>query len=276
MSNNMSQTLLIFLIALFLNTGCSSLKYLDSYSGYKGNPNKVESTLFIDDNVKGTKSVYYYDSFGRNIKDEIYKKDGTISSLINYEYDRNGNLIQYKSYNNDGSLRTTISYSYNKWGQEIKKTHNRTTKSTISKTTYDRKNKTAVTSINDGDGAFIEYIKLKYDKNWNKLEIISHTEIGNQRSIIKYKYDEHGNKILSESYDKDNDLNTFYASTYDSYNNRIRVQRFNKDLENKTVLVNDTKTIYKYDKMGNYTEQTHIRIGSNRRTTTKNKYYYSN
>ena len=162
-----------FLIILILFSNCSSsLKYLNAFHGYNGNPIEVKSYAYDSElensNEKGIYTITFYDSKGRNYKSKSFFSDGAPTDGGHYyhTYDKYGNKIQFISRLKDSIVLVEVNFKYNKNGQEIEKTHIRDNKKTITKTTYDDEKRTATIISKRFDGSIKEHSIKIFDKKW--------------------------------------------------------------------------------------------------------------
>lgn len=259
---------------------CSNLKYLDAFDGFKNKPKEIESTTFrvkyIDSlpNEKiAFKEIYFYDSKGRKFKNKSFNSDGSLSSGgWNYYYDKFGNITQNTLYNKDSSIIIQNNYKYNKFGQQIEREYISYGKKSITKNIYDRKNRIQEIIGKKSDGSFKEKAIQQYDKQWKKKELISYDIKSQQKSRIEFFYDKNGNENQSKWYDSQNKLYEYSNSTYNSKNDRIRIKKY-RIRNGESKLVNDIKTEYKYDEIGNCIEEKLI-LNGKVSWITKNKFKY--
>lgn len=256
-----------FLIVITLtNSSCSSLKYLDAYHSYNSKPHKVEtsyySIVYVDSAPKEQKKstyVEYFDPQGKKYKQEVFNPDGTQrNGGATYEYDNHGNLTKELNYNVDGSLQYQLDNKYNRWGQRTEHTNTDPSRDrkTITKTSYNRKEKSAILDGKYDDGAFFDFVKIRYDNKWRRIEAISHDPYGNPKTIIRNIYDERGNETISNWYSPNNVLGSYYITTYNSENDKIRHQKFSLNIDGQMKIAFDETHQYKYDDKGNWTEKT--------------------
>jgi len=196
-------------------------------------------------------STSFYDKEGRIIRDEIYRRNGSVEVLYQYEYNTKGKLEFLRMNGND------IRYYYD-------------TKDSIEKTeTYDK------------DGNLEEITKYSYIKNGNsshpetradsniqvtviynffdKNDRLATTEHSDEGIIYKtsYYYDDAGNKILEKSFEN-NDLVESHKYVY----KLGKISREEIDGESKTIKTYDdkeqlvksisgnTEQYFKYDNAG--------------------------
>lgn len=269
-----------FLIIIIILGGCSNLKYLDEFDGFKNKPKEVESTKFrikyVDSLPKeemAFKYIYFYDSKGRKFKSRSFKSDGSPSSGgWSYSYDKYGNETQITIYNIDSTINVQNNYKYNKFGQQIEREYISSGEKSITKYFYDQKNRIQKIIIKNEDGSFRENAVQRYDKQWRKIELTSYDAQGKQKSRIEFFYDERGNENQSKWYNSENKLYEYYNSTFNFKNDRIRIEKYR--IENgESKLVSDTITQYKYDEKENCIEERLIYNGKIS-WITKNKYKY--
>jgi hypothetical protein len=149
--------------------------------------------------------IYKYDTNGKIIEKTEYI-NGDLSLKYNYKYNSKGNLVEKLTFLNNGVLETKEFYKYDLNGHPIE---------TIQY--FNGKLRLRVNYKYDTKGNIIEeidYIKTngisrmqktlnKYDKNGNKIEIITSGDTNHPltdanekfRLIEKYEYDERGNWI---------------------------------------------------------------------------------
>lgn len=269
-----------FIICILFISCTSSLKYLNKFDGFNGKPEKIESTKYkveykdsISTETMAYKTIDFFDSKGRKTKTLMFKSDGSPSTGgIYYSYDKFGNQVKSIMYNRDGTINLENQYKYDNYGNEIERVYLSGNRKSITKTIYDRKNKTLRITGKYSDGSFKEDAIQKHDDKWKKTELISFDSNGDQETRIEFFYDKTGNAIQSKWYNSENELYEYYNSTYNLKNDRIRIEKY-RISNGEPKLVDDTKTAYEYDEKGNLIE---VRSNSNEQTTwiTKNEYQY--
>lgn len=269
-----------YIIVILVLGSCSSLKHLDAFDGFKGKPRKVESTNYrikhfdgLTKREMGFKEVYFYDLKGRKIKMTSFKSDGSPSSGgSSYLYDKYGNEIQNTLYKIDGTINIQINYKYNQFGQQVEKEFIRNGKKSITKSSFDRKNRVQKIIGHKNDGTLNEIAIQKFDQKWREIELISYDNFNKQKSRIEFFYNKDGNQIQSKWYNAENIIYEYYNSTFNINNDKIRIEKYRIN-DGKPKLISDSRIEYKYDKKGNCIEE---RIISNGKTTwlTINKYKY--
>ena len=285
MNKKLIKKIYYFLIVITLtNSSCSSLKYLDAYNSHNSKPHKVESTFYrvvyvdsIPEEQKRSTYVTYFDSKGRSYKLEIINPDGKLRSEVLYKYDNQGNLLKELNFNVDGSLQYRLDNKYNRWGQRTEHTNTNPERKrkSINIISYNRKEKTAILDGKYDDGSFFDFVKIKYDNEWRRIESISHDPSGNPTTIIRNIYDERGNKTTSNWYNSNNVLSSYYITNYNSENDKIRHQKFSLNNNGQMKIAFDEKYLYKYDDKGNWTEKTTFTDGK-KTVITKKSIKYSN
>jgi len=241
----------ILLIILIIFSSCNTrLKFLDKYSGFKGEPKKVESMYFkIDyrDSLLSEKLAFklitFYDEKGRKIKNLEYKSDGTPSSRGQYyNYDKYGNRIRTIFYNIDSTLNVENLYKFNDYGKETERIYIYRNKKSITKSIYDIKKRTKQI---DGQNSII-----KYDKKWKEIEYVNYDSIGKQESRTEFGYDQNGKLNSYKYYNSNNKLYKFSKLTFNKYNAPlISISYLVKDKD--TIHDKTTSFKYEYDKNNN-------------------------
>ena len=164
-----------------------------------------ESDSRIDKKTKEptiwNKDIFYYDSLGRNYKNEIYgytflqyynTENKIISSLFitpddssrsNYKYDKNG----YLRHKYGGLTKNNIFYKTNEKGQITKKTTNSYLGDEVDEYYYD-KNGNKIKVISDADNSHRVY-DIIYDKN-NRItkELSPWALFGLIRGGVEYEF----------------------------------------------------------------------------------------
>lgn len=271
----------IFIIFIIL-VGCNSnLKYLNNYDGYKGKPKKVEETSYkiefkdslFRENYTG-KIIVFYDLKGRKIKTMLYKSDDTPSvGGIYYSYDQYGNEIETVMYNIDSTINSKNKYKYNKYGQQIENIHiSGSNIKSITKSDFDRRNRTEEIIGIQGDGGFKEFAVQKYDEKWNVTELISYDSIGRQETRIELEYDENDNKNSSKWYNAKDELYNIYKTTFDKQNHPI-ISFSYRVKGNDTILEQVERIEYKYYENNNIKERKFI-YNDKPAYILRYKYYY--
>jgi len=256
----MKKTLFILFVIFFsCNT---SLKYLDKFDGYKGKPKKVESTTYkieykdsIANEKMAFKHIEFYDSSGRKTKTLTYKSDGSPSSGgWSYEYDKLGNQTKNILYNRDSTVNVENLYKYNKYGQQTEKVYISDNRKSVTKSIYDRKNRTEQIIGKNSNGSFTENAIQKYDEKWHKIELISYDSIGKQKTRIEFEYDKSENLNSYKWYNSSNELYNFSKTAFNKNNDPIISIGYN--VKNKDTIINKTtKFEYQYDEKNNIIEE---------------------
>lgn len=245
--------ILISISIVFLS--CTNLKHLTPFDGYNGKP-KIVETLGYTINKDSIKELFifeafYFDKKGRMVKSIEYENEERkpLRVYIN-KYDNKGNIVELNYSNLDGTDSHTVYYSYNRYGQLLKEE----SRKIVHKYTYDRKNRTAELKSNFKNGKFHDRITFKFNKNWQRTELVTYDETGDITLIYKEEYDENGNVIKVSSYDDKEQLIRFTEILYDKQNKTYESKKYKID-NNDTTLVNISKWHYSYDKYDNVIEE---------------------
>ncbi len=263
--------LLIAISILFLN--CTNLKYLTPFDGYKGIPKIVETEVYTikKDSIKELSSVdvFHFDKKGRMIKWlDYYGQERKPAGAWHYKYDKKGNIIEFSNSEPDGTVGHSIHYGYNKYGQLLTEE----SPTVLKKYTYDRKNRTAELKSFYKNGKFHDLAIYRFNKNWQRIELVTYNESGEITLIHKSEYDENGNAIKESRFRDKNKLNSFSKSNFDIHNNRTDSKAY-EIINSDTALVRINKWSYSYDSYNNIIEE---KVISDNRTTkiTQNKITY--
>jgi YD repeat-containing protein len=153
-------------------------------------------------------STSFYDTEGRIIRDEIYRRNGSVESLYEYEYNSRGKLEFLRMNGND------IRY-YNDAGDSIIKAETYDKKGNLEEITrfsYTENGKVAHDET--GDDSQIKKILIKNIVSNHRLIATEHSDEGVLFKTI-YSYDTAGNKILEKSFEN-NDLAESHKFEYKS------------------------------------------------------------
>lgn len=202
---------------------------------------------------------YIYNKKGNKIEERKFdavNRTGNLTTIITSEYDGNDNKIEQNYSNAEGTFREVITYSYNDKGhvnEEHVKSSDGRINYTISYKYDDKGNLLKEYFVNpNGKLELKNTFTYKYDDNNNLVE--------KKHLNNFYKYDAKGNMI--ERYDDENKSNTSYS--YDD-KGRMLIESTSYD-----------KTIFKYNKKGNLTEEISLNLDGSAEHKTLYKYDYDN
>lgn len=181
--------------------------------------------LDVDSKIKT--NSYGYDDKGNVIEWVWYSSNSLVSSKISFKYDEKGNKIEVISYKSDGSVGHKDSYKYDEKGSLVEVTSYESN-GTLSRNSY----------------------KNKYDEKGNRIEVISYKSDGSVSQKESYKYDERGKLIEHDELKLDGSWVSKLLIKYDDKGNKIEEKYINAD----AAIIN-YKYTFKYDEIGNITEQ---------------------
>lgn len=270
-----------YFLLILVFTSCSSLKYLNSFDGFKNNPKEVETIKYevnYQDNIGkeeiAYRDIYYYDSEGRKLKSITYRSDGSLSSNgWYYFYNKNGNRIKSILYNLDSSINVQNDYKYNKYGQLIERTYISGGKKSITTHVFNKGERRCYITGKKSDGSFKENAVFKYDKKWNEMELLSYDKNGNQKSRIEFLYDKAGNKIRSKWYDAKNNLYNISKTVFNEKNDPIWAGGTTIK-GHDTIIRKGVKFKYQYDKFNNIIEEKFFSKNGELSWITRNNFKY--
>ncbi|MBR6223287.1 MAG: hypothetical protein IKQ71_07600 [Lachnospiraceae bacterium] len=229
----------------------------------KGRITEDINTSYWDGKKNTSKTVYKYDSKGRQTE-SIYYSEGKKSGSTKYSYDGKGRQNKYMSYDAAGKLTSTTTIQFDKKGYECKSTTKYTDKS--------RKTEVTTTTRTYNKSGWVT--KNVHKSPWGK-------------STTTYEYYKNGDR-KKEVYKSSYSTTTYeYASGWrlkktttknKDGSKTVRVPSYNKkgatikEVETYTPK-NGEKTVntytysYKYDKKGNQTQSITKRNGENQSKT---------
>ena len=252
----------LILLLVFISW-TSSLKKLNPFDGYNGNPKQVEEISYKINYFGNTtpieksvfKDVNFFDAKGRKTKTVKYQPNGTtITDSIHYSYDTSGNKIKEINYNKEGEVKFEYLYKYDSYNKEIEKVYGIGNKKTITKKTYDRKNKKVDITGTKNNGSFKVHDIKTFNDNWDVIEHIKYDSIGHQKIRTEFGYDKNNNLNSTKLYDTNNTLFDVLKTTYNGQNEMISTIGYNiKD--NDTINKAPTRVEYKYDDKKNAVEK---------------------
>lgn len=270
----------LYLLILFIASGCSNLKFRDPYTGFKARPKIVESSSFEFNRESqqeefSSKTIFYFNEKGLTKNQQEVTNDSSKLNRWVYIYDKKGNMIMNTLLNVKGEPFITNKYVFNKYGQTLSREYFIDgQKKSVTTNNYDREKRTLEIVSRNSNGSFRNKTFQKFNSKSKVVESISYDSLGNAKNKIEFDYDEMGNQIESRWYNKDNQLFNIYKSIYNSNNDRIRILKYK--IENgKNVLEDDTKTEYKYDLKGNCIEE-RIIVNDVILSIERNKIFYKN
>lgn len=242
---------------------------------YDSNRNKIEVLHYnYDDNAFPKPEIvkYKYDAEGNRTEYTSYNNKGSIDEKTIFKYDSYGNIIEIKVYQEDGSWRETRTYRYDSNGNEIEYVYiGRYTPNSKLTYKYNSQNKIieqVVYTYDDINKYFKKNNTTTYKYNSLGL-IIEETKIYHDNThavTLEYKYDEVGNLVeygnLKAEYG-----GWKFTFSYDLQGNLVEENSlsekllwiYNGNQPPRSIKSGDyqidSKTIYKYDHIGNRVEE---------------------
>lgn len=252
----MKNILLILVLLIFL--GCSNLKHLNEFYGFKSNPKSIQIDKFKYENGQEefkTRTLIEFDRKGRIITHQSFKSDKTPSGGgWEYKYDKFGNVIEQNLLLNNGSYNVKNIYKFNNDGQEVFREYISGSRRIETKSTYDENGNLKEVVGKYPGGKFGEHSIFEYNSQGEKTALISYNSDGSQKSKFEFRYDENGNQIESKRYNAENELQSFTKYSYNKVGDIISTKSYIiKD--GQTELINFGKNDIKYDERGNYIEK---------------------
>lgn len=184
------------------------------------NGNLVEYIDTDFENSTTKRSVFRYDSHGKEMEQDIYRGARDIivlKTVINYSTD--GKRVSKNKYKDDALVSKTVCV-YDSRGNKIIDSmfnaHDTLLERTVSK--YDDSDYLITDSTFNADNILTEATKWKYDNFHNELESDFFNAGRNTHIVFKVRYDESGNPIEQHNYFK-NRLSNAYSLKYETRDN---------------------------------------------------------
>lgn len=243
---------------------------------YDNNGILISNSHYNGDGIMEDSASYTVDSKGNRIDWNTYKGDGSLEWNYNREYDIQGNLIESNEFNKgvlksrhtykyddklnvkeenlfegDGRLKLKELFKYDDNRRVIEITDYNQTGGFKARYTYEYDSRGNQTEEREYDNEFSKYYKkivTKYDNENNVVEVTQYNEKG--KTTYECKLDKWGNHIADATYKQDGTLieRITQKYKYDDHNNEVENERFNA--KGKPTM--KTKSIYTYDKEGNW------------------------
>lgn len=268
---------LIFSLFVLAVSGCAHLKYLDPFDGYNGKPKIVESSTYSvsgDQEKLAYKFYYHYDDQGRRQFHSAFKSDGSPSTGgTTYIYDKKGNILQSTRLNRDSTINSQVTFRYNRKGQEVLKEIVDGRGKTVTRTNYNKKDRTATVISLTNDTIFFDHAILQYDRHWKRVnEIRSYNKDGRLRNRIEKHYNATGVETGNQWFDSTNKLYSISKWELDQHNNATIAYGYAVK-DGDTSIPRITRFEYQYDSQGNILYKAIISEGK-KSWVTRNVYHY--
>jgi len=240
---------LSFLFSLNMNSQCNNYS---GKKGFKGNVKEVteegisidasNKTLSINTNIYT--EVTQFNKLGLPIGYVFaHKNDNYKFTKALFKFDKNGHKIKELRYGLDNKIKNTLSYKYDHKGNEIESRY------------Y------------IGNFKILDnYETENYNEKCNLVEKITYFSDGQEWLHYKFIYE---NDQIIKIVEVNNNSYDLYEN--DSFGNSLSIKSFNV----KGELENETKYIYEYDIIGNWTKRTSIENGKEVWIETRKFVYYN-